>query len=62
MEELKKVGEDGITLDENNMAHRYNLYQVYSDLIEIGYTESKAVKFMNIDLDSLKQLKKEFEV
>jgi len=38
----EKIGEDGISINDTDQATRYNNYQVYLDLLEIGYTEAEA--------------------
>lgn len=57
--EVDKIGEDGISISDTDQATRYNKYQIYLDLLGIGYTESEAVAQIGtvtyVDL-----LKKEF--
>ncbi len=54
------LGEDGISLEENDQASRYNCHQIYYDLISIGYSNEEALKSMKITQAFLNKLKKEF--
>ena len=60
MEKLK-VGEDGISLSETDGATRYNNYQVFLDLKQLGYSDQRAASSMQLSASELDVLKKEFE-
>ncbi len=54
------IGEEGISLDENDQASRYNCYQIYNDLLGFKWSEEKILDNMGISKEYLKALKKEF--
>jgi hypothetical protein len=59
LKELK--GEEGFDLDELEAPLSYNNYQVFLDLLGMGYSEEQASKSMNLTHEQLKELRQKFE-
>lgn len=61
MEELEKIGEDGMLVEPGSDVDRQQTYAVYRELVGIGYTMDRIVNSMQLSQEELNALIAEFE-